>query len=76
MGSADDHRAAAEGDQARCGVLTVSDTRTEETDDGGRLIVEALTEAGHKVEYRQIVPDNPDTIATVLDQWLAERPDL
>ena len=33
----------------RCAVITVSDTRTLETDRGGQLIVELLTAAGHSV---------------------------
>jgi molybdenum cofactor biosynthesis protein B len=46
----------------RCAVVTVSDTRTLETDRGGQLIVEMLTAAGHIVAAREIVRDEPRSI--------------
>jgi len=46
----------------RCAVVTVSDTRTLETDRGGQLIVELLTTAGHQVGAREIVRDEPAAI--------------
>jgi molybdenum cofactor biosynthesis protein B len=46
----------------RCAVVTVSDTRTLETDRGGQLIVEMLTAGGHAVAGREIVPDDPRAI--------------
>ncbi len=47
-------------------VVTVSDTRTLETDTGGALVVEFLEGAGHAVVDRRIVPDEPDAIAAAL----------
>jgi len=41
-----------------CGVLTLSDTRTPETDTSGRLLCERLTTMGHRVESYEIVPDD------------------
>jgi molybdenum cofactor biosynthesis protein B len=49
-----------------CVVLTVSDTRTPETDAGGRLIEERLRAAGHKVIERRIVPDEPEEVRAFL----------
>jgi molybdopterin adenylyltransferase len=43
----------------RCAVLTVSDTRNEETDSGGRTIVELLASAGHALVTKAIVRDEP-----------------
>ena len=43
----------------RCAVLTISDTRAQETDVSGRAIVELLEGAGHVVARRQILPDDP-----------------
>ncbi len=43
-------------------VITVSDTRTLETDTGGALVAELLGGAGHKVSGREIVPDEPEAI--------------
>ncbi|MDA0672467.1 MAG: MogA/MoaB family molybdenum cofactor biosynthesis protein [Cyanobacteria bacterium] len=54
-----------------CATLTVSDTRTSDTDRSGQLIQTALKTAGHRVAAYEILPDEPATIrATVLD-WCA-----
>jgi molybdenum cofactor biosynthesis protein B len=52
-------------------VVTVSDTRTLETDTGGGLCVEMLEGAGHEVIDRSIVPDEPDAILGALERALA-----
>ena len=63
-----EHRAQAPT-HVRCYVLTVSDTRTEETDGGGRTVIELLTAAGHTIVDRQIVKDEPDQVrATIATQ--------
>jgi molybdenum cofactor biosynthesis protein B len=59
----------------RCFVLTVSDTRTEETDTGGRAIVNLLTAAGHQVAGRAIVKDDLDLIRAAIERQLA-NPDV
>jgi molybdopterin adenylyltransferase len=46
----------------RVAVLTVSDTRTEETDTSGRLLAERLTAAGHELADKAIVTDSIDAI--------------
>lgn len=56
-----DHRAAGP-QQVTCFVLTVSDTRTAETDTGGQAIVALLEGAGHRVSGRAVVKDDPDAI--------------
>ena len=50
----------------RCRVVTVSDTRTEETDRGGRAIVELLSAQGHDVAGKTIVPDDADRVRGAL----------
>lgn len=52
-------------------VLTISDTRNEETDTSGALLVERLTGAGHKLRDRAIVRDDVDGIQAVLQRWIA-----
>lgn len=42
-----------------CAVLTVSDTRTPDTDTSGQLIRTQLEQAGHQVGTYQILPDEP-----------------
>src|SRR2546427_8351303 len=59
----------------RCFVLTVSDTRTVETDASGRAIVELLTAAGHAVAGRAIVKDDPDLVRGTIERQLA-NPDV
>ena len=59
----------------RCAVLTVSDTRTEETDTGGRAIATLLDEHGHEVMFKHIVRDEPDQVSALIAGWIegAER---
>ena len=52
-------------------MITVSDTRTPETDRGGDLVVKLLMEAGHSVVDRRIVADDPGAIDAALDGYLA-----
>jgi molybdopterin adenylyltransferase len=54
-----------------CAVITVSDTRTPETDSSGELIKQLLLAAGHKICRYQIVPDEPDRIRAQLDAAIA-----
>jgi molybdenum cofactor biosynthesis protein B len=56
----------------RIAVLTVSDTRTPETDKSGDTLVDRLTEAGHILADRGIVPDDRPAIAARLRQWIAD----
>lgn len=53
------------------GVLTVSDTRTPETDKGGDTVVQLVEEGGHIVKVRTIVPDDFTRISEVLQRWIA-----
>ncbi len=53
-------------------VITVSDTRTLETDTGGALVVSSLEAAGHAVVARHIVPDDPPAIRAALEAALAD----
>ena len=52
-------------------VITVSDTRTLETDTGGARVAKRLAEAGHPVVSREIVPDDPGAIAEALRKALS-----
>jgi len=46
----------------RCKVVTVSDTRTEETDKSGQLMMQLLQEAGHEIVDYEIVKDEKEHI--------------
>ena len=60
------HKAAARDTPVRCAVLTVSDTRTPETDQSGALIKARLAETGHEVVHYRVCPDEPDTITSMV----------
>lgn len=53
-------------------ILTVSDTRTEETDTSGRLLVERVSDAGHHLADKVILPDSLYRIRTRLSKWIAD----
>ena len=53
-------------------VLTVSDTRTLETDTSGAFLVEALQAAGHEVVNRDIVIDDVYQLRAVVSGWIAD----
>src|SRR6185436_18240172 len=64
-----DHKAQAPA-SVRCYVVTVSDTRTEETDTSGRAIAELLTAAGHHVVGRTIVTDDAQLVRGTINEQL------
>lgn len=52
-----------------CAILTVSDTRTPDTDRSGQWICQSLPEAGHRVVDYQILPDQPEQIQQQVLAW-------
>jgi molybdenum cofactor biosynthesis protein B len=53
-------------------VLTVSDSRDERSDKSGRLLVERLQQAGHRLAEKLIVPDDIYLIRAALSRWIAD----
>ncbi len=53
----------------RCAVLTISDTRTLETDTGGAAVVARLEAHGHPVVARGLVPDDE----TAVLRWIQHQ---
>src|SRR3569832_1906310 len=53
-------------------VLTVSDTRNEETDTSGRLLVERLQAAGHRLADKEIIPDSLYQMRAQVSRWIAD----
>lgn len=53
-------------------VLTVSDSRTLDTDTSGQVLVDRLTEAGHRLADRAIVTDDTSAIVERLKAWIAD----
>jgi len=68
------HRAQAPR-LVRCVVITVSDTRTMETDTAGQTMVQLLSEQGHQVVQHHIIRDEPGPMRELL-QALREQPDV
>lgn len=54
-------------------VLTISDTRTPDTDTAGALVRRLLTRAGHSVVDSAIVPDETTRVRRVLRRWARDR---
>jgi molybdenum cofactor biosynthesis protein B len=59
----------------RIAVLTVSDTRTQETDGSGTYLAEAIEAAGHIFAARAIVPDDAARIRAAVRSWIQD-PDV
>ena len=53
-------------------VLTVSDSRTLENDTSGQFLVDALTEAGHRLHDRKLLRDDRYAIRAQVAAWIAE----
>ncbi len=53
----------------RVAVLTISDTRDEESDTSGHLLAERVTAAGHVLAGRDLVPDEVEAIRTRIKLW-------
>jgi molybdenum cofactor biosynthesis protein B len=66
-----EHKAQAP-QSVRCFVLTVSDTRTAETDVSGRAIAQLLAAAGHEVVGSAIVKDDPVLVRGAIERQLAD----
>lgn len=54
-------------------VLTVSDSRGYEEDDSGALLANRITDSGHVLVERHIVPDEIYQIRAIVSQWIADR---
>lgn len=59
----------------RIAVLTVSDTRTAETDTSGGYLAAAIEGAGHRLAARLVVPDDVDRIRAAVRAW-TEDPEV
>jgi len=67
--SSQEHKAQAPA-MVTCMVITVSDTRTEETDKSGQTMKQYLTEAGHRTVIYEIVKDEPAAITAAIEKGI------
>ena len=75
--SLEQHRAAADRiPGARCAIVTVSDSRTKETDDSGKLARILIEEAGNSISYYGIVPNRPEALRETLTSCLGATVDM
>jgi molybdenum cofactor biosynthesis protein B len=68
MKGADEHRERAGHLPVTLAIVTVSDTRTPETDVNRHYLEARLAEFGHKVAAYRLIKDEPDQVSTVLDE--------
>ena len=59
----------------RIAVLTISDTRDEESDTSGHILVGRLADAGHTLADKDIVPDDIEAIRARVRSWVASGED-
>lgn len=70
--SAEEHRAEAP-ERLRFAVLTVSDTRTKETDESGALVIELVQAAFHVAAARALCKDDPQAVTELVRKACAQR---
>ena len=71
--SYDQHQHQSQQIIARCAVVTLSDTRNEQTDTSGQRIRQLLESDGHTIARYTIIPDDPSKLTTLLDELLATK---
>jgi len=67
MGAVDEHKAHAPK-SVKVAVITISDTRTEATDESGKILKQLLLDAGHKILFLAVVKDEAKAIADAVEQ--------
>lgn len=66
------HEKNVEFEALNIAVLTVSDTRTEENDTSGQVLVDSLDKAGHRLYARAIVKDDIYQLRAIASRWIAD----
>ncbi len=58
----------------KCAVITISDSRTAQTDESGKLIRDLFQKSGHSVLFTAVVKDEPKAILDAVEQasWTCE----
>lgn len=70
--SYEEHKQLSRETPVRCAVVTVSDTRDEQSDRSGAYLRAVLAEAGHEVVFYRIVKDEVDAISILIDELAGE----
>jgi molybdenum cofactor biosynthesis protein B len=75
--SSEQHRKAAESrGPVQVALVTVSDTRTGETDFNGKFLKEKIEDAGHSVAFYRIIKDEPDQVLSALEEAVSEKANI
>jgi molybdenum cofactor biosynthesis protein B len=69
------HKEISRNITARCAVITLSDTRTIETDVSGKTITQLLVQSNHSVVFHEVLKDQPEALEECL-RGLLERSDV
>jgi molybdenum cofactor biosynthesis protein B len=72
MGTKDHRDSAVKENPARCAILTVTDTKTRDTDTSGKAAFEIFQKFGHSVVSHEIVPNERKKIAAAAEQALKQ----
>ena len=70
MGTAE-HRQRAGHDPVTVAIVTVSDTRTPETDENRKYVEQRMSELGHVVAAYRLIKDEPDQVKAALEELAA-----
>jgi len=65
------HTKQSTEESARCAVITLSDTRTPQTDKSGKRITDLLESSGHSVNEYRLIRDEAEELRGLLEQFLA-----
>jgi molybdopterin adenylyltransferase len=66
-----EHQDQAKQIKARCAILTLSDSRTDQTDESGNLIAALLAGGGHAIVDRRLITNDADILRNLLGDWIA-----
>jgi molybdenum cofactor biosynthesis protein B len=66
-----EHRQRAGHDPVTVAIVTVSDTRTPDTDENRRYIEGRMSELGHVVAAYRLIKDEPDQVKATLEELAA-----
>ena len=65
-----EHQKQSGPQSLNCGVITISDTRTEDNDEGGSFIADSLISAGHQIKKKLIIKDESEEIKTLMKELI------
>ena len=72
MGTKDHRESASKEGFARCAILTVTDTKTRETDTSGKAAFEIFQKFGHSVVSHEIIPNEKKKITSAAEHALKQ----